>query len=278
MLRWLRRELQVLRDQIALVVQEQRSLLALHIRETLDYRSIVKKGAHSLDDWLAIATRGLCDDARIRIREEMEEHFADAVATLTPEAGTDSKASMIALRELGSPRLARELYRKQNLTELEADAIKAFRDAMDPKFYFFGEYRRLETWQIAILLLPFLSLTLFSAVGSQSSWAHTASYICLCGFMVFLFGAGRIARAITSRDSASRGYLAFRILLGIATTFWMAAFGISAFAYYIAEVGATLTSGPVDAILFVTAAIALIPQVTLEFRIWTKIRPVLAKQ
>lgn len=69
-----------------------------------------------LDNWLALATRGLCDEARARVHEEYAAHVRDACDALTETGAAAGAALREAVRSLGDPRRARRSLRRVYLT------------------------------------------------------------------------------------------------------------------------------------------------------------------
>jgi len=71
--------------------------------------------ADTFDAWLDATTRGLCDHARERIREELECHYLDAYDALIETGVPDAQA----VAELGSPKKAQRRFKKIYLTRKE---------------------------------------------------------------------------------------------------------------------------------------------------------------
>ncbi len=73
----------------------------------------------TLDQWLSVATRGLCDSAVERVRAEIGEHYASALES-QERAGVDAlDAERYALAELGDAKAANREYRRVLLTQGE---------------------------------------------------------------------------------------------------------------------------------------------------------------
>ena len=66
--------------------------------------------------WLGAATRGLSDDSRHRVEQEISEHFRDAVEERKAAGLSESDARAEALRDLGSHEAARRAFRRAYLT------------------------------------------------------------------------------------------------------------------------------------------------------------------
>lgn len=79
----------------------------------------------ALEQWLSVATRGLCDSAADRVRAEIGEHYASALE-LAGTAGVDPlDAERRAVAALGSPKIANRQYRRVLLTEGEANLLRS---------------------------------------------------------------------------------------------------------------------------------------------------------
>lgn len=76
-----------------------------------------------LEDWLEIATRGLCPDARERIAEEIASHYEDALHGARGDGLAEHAAIASAVGLLGSPRRARRDLKREHLTKREGKAL-----------------------------------------------------------------------------------------------------------------------------------------------------------
>ncbi len=76
-----------------------------------------------LIDWLDTATRGLCDDAKARIRAEVSDHFEAAMSAAVANGDTRLDAALRAREELGCPSAARRRFHESNLTLWEEGQI-----------------------------------------------------------------------------------------------------------------------------------------------------------
>lgn len=68
------------------------------------------------ETWLATATKGLCDPAIARIREEMEAHYSAANDDAIANGVTADQAALYAVTSLGDAYAARRAFRRQHLT------------------------------------------------------------------------------------------------------------------------------------------------------------------
>ena len=86
----------------------------------------------TLQDWLEIATGKLAKPARERIRAEIEAHYTEARDTHYAEAQNSHQedemskwnAHLAALEDLGDARIAAKRFRREHLTEREAQILK----------------------------------------------------------------------------------------------------------------------------------------------------------
>lgn len=83
-----------------------------------------KRPVHTLPDWLEIATRKLAHASKERIRVEIEAHYAEAKEAHRENGLSEADAQTKALAQLGDAKLAARRFRKQHLTEREANRLK----------------------------------------------------------------------------------------------------------------------------------------------------------
>ncbi len=81
--------------------------------------------AVSVSDWLELATNRLAAPARKRIGLEIEAHYAEAVRAHVEEGMSEWEAQAAALAELGDAWAAARRFRKQHLTEGEAQNVES---------------------------------------------------------------------------------------------------------------------------------------------------------
>lgn len=80
-------------------------------------------GSDKLERWLDVATRGLCNDAKARVRAEVEQHF-DAAYRFQIFEGEDAIiAAALASAALGDAKRANRRYRRVYLTAAEARRV-----------------------------------------------------------------------------------------------------------------------------------------------------------
>ncbi|NUM55893.1 MAG: hypothetical protein HUU46_19815 [Candidatus Hydrogenedentes bacterium] len=80
-------------------------------------------GSMELNRWLDTATRGLCDDAKARIRPEVEAHFAAAYRFQIYEGEDEVIAAALASAALGDAKRANRRYRRVYLTKAQARRV-----------------------------------------------------------------------------------------------------------------------------------------------------------
>ena len=81
---------------------------------------------HELAAWVVLATPGLVTPARERIQQEIEAHYADAVARHLAAGAPPAAAEARALDELGDLHAAAKGFRKRYLTEKEETWLREF--------------------------------------------------------------------------------------------------------------------------------------------------------
>lgn len=79
-----------------------------------------------LERWLRIATCELCDEARPRIRAEIEAHFAEAVEDALAQGRSREAAQAAALKALGNPFDAQAVFNRRSLTQTDLMLVRAF--------------------------------------------------------------------------------------------------------------------------------------------------------
>jgi uncharacterized membrane protein len=91
--------------------------------------------ARGLAGWLEIATDGLEESATQRIANEIEAHYAESVNAHVAAGGSEECAQTNALSELGDPKRAAAEFKKNHLTESEAEWMQRVeRTAAQPLF------------------------------------------------------------------------------------------------------------------------------------------------
>jgi hypothetical protein len=99
-----------------------------------------KPKVQTLSEWLEIATKKLAEPSKERIRAEIEAHYAEAIETHCDNGLSEGEAQTAALAELGNPKAARKRFRKQHLTEWEAEWLKKFSDRARKPYGLLGCY------------------------------------------------------------------------------------------------------------------------------------------
>lgn len=91
----------------------------------------------SVSDWLAVATDGLCAQAKRKIAAEIESHFTDAVERHCEHGQPESEAISIALAELGDPADSGHKFRQIYLTAREFEVVgSALRGVCHPRWIY----------------------------------------------------------------------------------------------------------------------------------------------
>ena len=86
----------------------------------------------TLEQWLEVATQGLCDSAAARVRAEIGEHYLSALESAN-SAGVDQRdAERRALHALGDAKVANRQYRRVLVTESEARTLSQLTSRWPP--------------------------------------------------------------------------------------------------------------------------------------------------
>ena len=115
--------------------------------------------AHSLSEWLDLATGNLVPSAQARIRAEIETHYAEAVQAYLQDGFREIAAQAAALADLGDAYAAARRFGREHLTENDA-AIIAGLIKKSPRAYFNS---------VGSLVILFLA---FSSVASSWLFRH----------------------------------------------------------------------------------------------------------
>jgi hypothetical protein len=78
----------------------------------------------TLEQWLEVATRGLCESAAERVRAEIGEHYASALESAALDGVDPLDADRLAVDALGDAKIANRQYRRVLLTESEEDVLR----------------------------------------------------------------------------------------------------------------------------------------------------------
>ncbi len=110
------------------------------------------KPISDLSSWLAVATANLEPSSRLRISEEIESHYSQAVAAHLFNDESEAFAKTSALSELGDPRQAARRFQKSHLTVRESEWINR-REASARNRFFRGALLALLTFNVIFVFL-----------------------------------------------------------------------------------------------------------------------------
>jgi hypothetical protein len=82
-----------------------------------------------IDDWLEVATRGLCDASKARISQEIRTHCEVAAAEESEKGATPDDVDRKVIASLGDSRAAAKRFRKTHLTRTEHAVLKNYFDS-----------------------------------------------------------------------------------------------------------------------------------------------------
>ena len=86
-----------------------------------------KSGTLTVSEWVDAATRGLADEAKDRIRREVEGHYIDALRHNLESGLSDVAAHRAAVAGLGNVRHARRAFRRVHFTKRQAKGLDYLR-------------------------------------------------------------------------------------------------------------------------------------------------------
>jgi hypothetical protein len=141
------------------------------------------------DEWIDVATRGLCEEAAERVSAEILDHFLEARAEAARTRGNDEEATRTALAKLGDPRTAGRALRRQNLKRWEAGIVK-------------GLEKSLSRWTLALyvsLVAAFLAVSIGHLDGTKQ--------VLIFGLCLLSMVAGILGRLWFARLLARGGRL-----------------------------------------------------------------------
>ena len=75
-------------------------------------------------DWISRATRELSHESRVRVEQEIRDHFESALDDELASGNSEDVAYLFALNSLGDPEVANKAYRKVHLTQVEDEALR----------------------------------------------------------------------------------------------------------------------------------------------------------
>jgi len=108
----------------------------------------------TLEQWLSVATNGLCDAAAARVRAEISEHCLSAVETAATAYIDPLEAEGRAVAALGDAKTANRQYRRVLLTEGEARLLSGLTVGPHP---------------IGIVLLAMMAIF---AISIRNAWVN----------------------------------------------------------------------------------------------------------
>jgi len=89
---------------------------------------------HSPARWLEFATKGICQEGKERIRDEISAHYEDSLHDALQQGVTQIAAHIAAMESLGDPNKAAKGFRRSYLTEKEAEWLGQAKAPMSGRF------------------------------------------------------------------------------------------------------------------------------------------------
>jgi hypothetical protein len=80
-------------------------------------------------EWLMLATKDLCESAKLRVSTEIEAHYKESVDAHVAEGVSEEESRKIALAELGDPKVAGKRFQNEHLTVNEVKKLKSALDS-----------------------------------------------------------------------------------------------------------------------------------------------------
>ena len=155
--------------------------------------------------WLKVATKGLSDESRARVRQEITDHFHEAMAEGMRAGLTEDRAGEQAVASLGSPKAARRAFRRIYLTRYQA---KIVHDLVEPK---------------KIILFLYAYMVLAATVLTVAFAPREGPELLIRSGMLALMAAAAIILVSTAPGLYRRGRQRAAVVLGAvaSTVIWM---------------------------------------------------------
>jgi len=129
--------------------------------------------ADSLNRWLELATKGLCDPATQRIRKEVSQHYFDMIE-MSLQSGCDFELSrQKALHELGNPLVAWKQFSAIHFSRRELNYLEEQDNSLEFSLTFFCG---------TVSIIPILSLSLLGEKHFTYLMALSTTACCLSLF------------------------------------------------------------------------------------------------
>ncbi|NKB88546.1 MAG: hypothetical protein GKS06_10025 [Acidobacteria bacterium] len=172
--------------------------------------------AQYLDVWLIKATKGLVRESYDRVREEIVDHFNEALDTGVDSGLSPDAAAQRAVDALGPPRAARRQFRRTYLTKTQAGLVRSFAALPDrEKPGWIRQHSRL-VLGIALTLITSIAVLVDPGPGRSQSFGLICVAVMALGAIALslaprVFRSGRERTAVVLGSSAEAavwgGYL-----------------------------------------------------------------------
>jgi hypothetical protein len=183
-----------------------------------------------LDGWVIAATRGLADESHDRVREEIVDHFREALeAGVASGLGADAAARQ-AVESLGPAKKARREFRRTYLTTTQANLVRSFaalpRSPHSPET---GWVSRLSRFGVAMVVTALTMSLLF--VDWRAGELAPVGLLCLTAMVLGTLGlaaAPRIYRHGRQRAAVALGGVSeiavwggYLLASGVGSVIWL---------------------------------------------------------
>ena len=184
----------------------------------------------ALYHWLAVATKGLSDVARARIRDEITDHFHEALDAGLSEGLPEGVAAERAVESLGSARAARRAFRRTYLTRLDAFLVRRFIEIPSPApsgwempstsnvllpYWNADRDRRIRPYTTALFFaMTVVATALETTLGTSQLTLHIGLLAFMASTALFLvFAVPALARRGKNRTAVTVGALSESLFL-----------------------------------------------------------------
>ena len=153
--------------------------------------------------WLKVATKGLSDDSRARIRDEITDHFHQALNDGLRAGLSEDDVAQRAVEGLGSPKSARRAFRRTYLTRWQANIVRSFVDARKPTTSSSILSTALDTergwrgsWQARLLVSALMILAVASMTARMNQRLSPREWQLLIGIVTLMVVATIVLAAV----------------------------------------------------------------------------------
>jgi hypothetical protein len=162
----------------------------------------------SLEEWMVIATKGLTDSSRDRVKVEIEAHFTEAYEEVIGQGLNSQEAEIVALQTLGDPKKSNRALKKELLTLTDENYLRKMRHFSSRRLclelailtitmglYHMAQFESIREWYddvsvIKVFYFLFCLLFICRLIERPSAvtvWVYRVVTIMLTSFLLYLF-------------------------------------------------------------------------------------------